>query len=1387
MTKLPDEIHLNNSVVAENTSGTNSVPDDLALADPSLITAKNSFFGTVETITGPGSTNNINGGGDPGLVVLRDNGGTTRTRNLSVSSALLDVGDNTLIPGGVTLDANGNARILDGTVDIGATESGRPPTLLRIERHDPVEEVTNADALTFRVTFSENVTGLSDLGDFVVSGTGSFGNSVGVTAVNQVAIAAYDVTVSGSPLADFEGTVGLDLSSEQNIVDDHGITLLGGEPAIDESYTLDNSGPTSTMVSPPRLPATSLFNFPGEIIVNTIDSAGIATVEIAVMTPFEEFYDGTSFSSSAPVYFTATELGNGNYSIPMNANAFPFTQNFFAQVRATDSAGNVTEGLLPSGFFGFTTDLVVDSAVDESDGDYSVGDRSLREAIELANGSQAKETIKFDASLAGQTITLNGQRLRVTDGLTIDASDLTGGLTVNANFQSGVLHASGGDDLTLRGLNITGGSSLDVGAGVRFESTGTLTIERSTVRGNVSAQSGGGILVRDGELSLRDSTVHANRSNQRGGGIAVIGGGATITGSTISGNRTDADWGGGLYANTGTVTIESSTITQNQSIINGGGLVTFGPTTFSNTIVAGNVASGPAPDFAGTGSNFAGDFNLLGTGDRVSGTANRLGFTFATAMLGSLADNGGPTRTHIPLPGSPLIDAGNSSLPTDQRGRTRPIVFVGVPNAPGGDGSDIGAVELQELPSLIVTTTSDVVVAEDGVTSLREAVDFANRQPGADTITFDPMLAGQTIYLSTDGNAIIIDDSVTIDGDIDNDGTADITIDADSGAGQDDADSAVISIVSTVDTTHQVTLEGLIIRDGNHSSGGGGIHVAENAGDLALINSSVLDNVAAEDGGGISSRTGNLTLMGSTVSGNSTTNTFGYGGGGIFAYSGSVTLTGSVVSGNTSAASASGAFSGGGGINTQTASVSLTNSRVSGNTSASSGGGIYSYSGSIALDNTTIDGNSAVNFDGGGIHSYSGGVTLTRSTVSGNDSGRDGGGIDSSRFGSLTLINSTVSGNTSGSTGGGLFVSRSVSIESSTIFANSSTGNGGGVLSFGSATINNSIVAGNSGGSVPNLAGPTSFTGDFNLVGPGDQVSGTGNRANIDDPLLGPLADNGGPTRTHALLPGSPAINAGDPNFDPNATTPPMIHDQRGSGFARIDGGRVDTGAFELQISPVTVALTRQDPGGEVTSADTLQFRAEFSEPVQSIDSADFTVSGGSTGGIARVVPIAGTGEAIYLITVSGGDLASFNGRVGIDLSPTQNITDLALNALSSDEPGVDETYLVDNTAPQVASVVLDDGTAQRSVIRSITVTFDSQVIFDAGALDLRTSAGDIVNVATDIAPGIATHQVVLRFPDAFGGTLADGNYRLRILETHIRDAAGQQFGWRRRRQCGGR
>jgi hypothetical protein len=121
-------------------------------------------------------------------------------------------------------------------------------------------------------------------------------------------------------------------------------------------------------------------------------------------------------------------------------------------------------------------------------------------------------------------------------------------------------------------------------------------------------------------------------------------------------------------------------------------------------------------------------------------------------------------------------------------------------------------------------------------------------------------------------------------------------------------------------------------------------------------------------------------------------------------------------------------------------------------------------------------------------------------------------------------------------------------------------------------------------------------------------------------------------------------------------------------------------------------SITRQTPTTSLTDADTLVFRATFSEDVQNVDEKDFAV----TGTTATVTGVSKVSAAVYDLTVSGGDLANYNGTVGLDLAAGQNITDLASNALPATEPAIDETYAIQNSTgstgpklvPQTSNVV---------------------------------------------------------------------------------------------------
>ncbi len=212
---------------------------------------------------------------------------------------------------------------------------------------------------------------------------------------------------------------------------------------------------------------------------------------------------------------------------------------------------------------------------------------------------------------------------------------------------------------------------------------------------------------------------------------------------------------------------------------------------------------------------------------------------------------------------------------------------------------------------------------------------------------------------------------------------------------------------------------------------------------------------------------------------------------------------------------------------------------------------------------------------GGGIEVQGGHLTVTNSTITGNRA-LTGGGISICSTCSLTLRNSTISGNFAPSNfGGGIRINGTATIDSSTIVDNQAASGGGGAIAVGggTTTVTNSILANSTDGSSSvqdcrNISGVVT-DGGYNLVEtPGNcSFTGTGSITG-QDPVLGALANNGGPTSTHALLDGSPAINNGNTA---------LTTDQRGYGRPAPAGGSDDIGAYEKDATPLAVTLASFD------------------------------------------------------------------------------------------------------------------------------------------------------------------------------------------------------------------
>ncbi len=786
---------------------------------------------------------------------------------------------------------------------------------------------------------------------------------------------------------------------------------------------------------------------------------------------------------------------------------------------------------------------------------------------------------------------------------------VTGGtFSNNASEDGGGIYeqGDGGDppnlvkvtDSTFSDNGATGSSSISGGGGF-YNQGGTVSISGSTLSGNTAIHGGGGIFANAGALTIMDSTLSGNSvtgSTGPGGGLYQTDGTLSITNSTVAGNSAE-NVGAGIDISAGTLKAVNCTIADNTepsagARLGGGLNVDQGTVTLDNTIVALNTdGTGPGAtpdnlylDGGGTVSSASAN-NLIGAGADNSGlTSDSNGNLVGVADpgLGRLVDNGGPTLTIAVLAGSPAVDAGNPALAVDPQGHTLTTDQrgTGFPRILNGT-VDIGAFEqpldLGSPTVYIVDLTSDSgasTSATEGdilycVTQANANTNLAGSEIEFDSTVFsaatpEPIALSSTLELNPPSGPELIEGL----------GASIVTISGNGGVGATD--------VFSVDNGVTATLSGLTISHGDigiddagtltltnctiDNNLGGGI---ANTGTTTVTNSAIDDNgeaVSGTFGGGIDN-TGTLTVTDCTLSGNLA------GAGGGIDNSGPLTITGSTLSGNSAKVF-------GGGID-NFAPLTITDSTIEDNSVGANGeGGGIQNGGALSISDCTIEDNSASQADstaddagGGGLYN-SGTAAIAGSTLSGN-SGAFGGAIYVAT-GTVTVTNSTLAGNTAAD-GGGIENESdgSTTITSSTLAGNSATrDDGGGIDNEGTAVLYNTIVATNVGGSgaaapANDITGKVSSSSASNLVGTGGSgglLNGNnGNLVGVADPDLGTLADNGGPTQTIALLAGSPAIGAGNPNLavDPEGNALPT--DQRGTGFARTVDGKVDIGAFEVQ------------------------------------------------------------------------------------------------------------------------------------------------------------------------------------------------------------------------------
>jgi CSLREA domain-containing protein len=418
-------------------------------------------------------------------------------------------------------------------------------------------------------------------------------------------------------------------------------------------------------------------------------------------------------------------------------------------------------------------------------------------------------------------------------------------------------------------------------------------------------------------------------------------------------------------------------------------------------------------------------------------------------------------------------------------------------------------------------------------------------------------------------------------------------------------------------------------------------------------------------------------------------------GGGIRNY-GTLTLNNSVVMLNT--ADIGGGISNGGIAGT----VTLNNSSVSLNTAEGvHGGGIDNREGSLTLDNCTIAHNDADD-NGGGIAIDHGVVTLDSCTVSGNDAGGGGGGIYNF-WGNLTLDNCTVSGNDADMDGGGIYHNYGVqTLNNSTVARNTADddnddlGDGGGVrVGYGTVSVMNTIVGDNQdrSGEAHDCSGYLTSQG-YNLVEDttGCTILGdTTSNITGSDPDLGPLAYNGGPTWTHALQTGSPAIEQ-IPNGT-NGCQAGVSTDQRGyrrAGGAGYGGSLCDIGAYEYETAPPVVRFSswlgiyvQDENGGTATITVTLNAASGNTVTVDYATSDSTATAGSDYTAVSGTLTFnPGVTSQTFTVPILDDALEEGNEIVVLTLSNPTNAT------IGDPNPGV-LVIVDDESAPPVSPVYL--------------------------------------------------------------------------------------------------
>ena len=762
--------------------------------------------------------------------------------------------------------------------------------------------------------------------------------------------------------------------------------------------------------------------------------------------------------------------------------------------------------------------------------------------------------------------------------------------------------------------NIAYGDDADNGGGGIFNNGGTLDISgTANINQNMAAGisgSGGGILSTSGMVNVNDMNMISNKANRAGGGIEIIDGTMLIRDSEITNNRfvkANPGNGGGIHV-TGIANVHliGGNVNGNQAPNEGGGLWNQKGSTMDieYTWVINNDAYGNKAQAGGAGIyNNGGDLNIYQqariVGNRARGASASGGGILSVdgniiitdaLVYENRANRAGGAIELI----EGVLEVTNSKIYDN---------YFGDAPKPGNGGA------LHVTGSATVTFNGGSVYNNiapneggalwngSGIMTINGTT-ISNNTAAGSTIA-DPLeIKGGGAIFANDNGTLIINEGTLIDGNFATGaggsgggilmatnstlkimGSADAPVtlsnNAANRAGGAIEDWSLNTSVSMLDYVNfKGNSAGVDIPDFTATAtpgNGGAIHIT-GPGSMNINDASATGNMAAAEGGAFWNSAATMTIYDSNfdsnmASGADATN----GGGALFNNGGTLNVWNSSITNN----EAKGASGSGGGIqNVDGGSLTVNNTIIAANMAMRAGGGIEDNSaagvGSVRLSEVTLAENTTGSApgNGGGFHlTGPGNSWLERVTVSNNSAANEGGGVWNGS-GNMNISTSTISGNSTEGDGGGIYnLAGGIFVSASTVVNNTATGIGGGIDNDpmgGQTTLRSSIVALNNASTGKDLGDDGSFvSSDYNLIGQDDLNVFTakandseGTSASPIDPMIGPLADNGGPTQTHELMKGSLAYNAGNPNdMDP---------DQRGEP---VFGARRDMGSYEAQSS----------------------------------------------------------------------------------------------------------------------------------------------------------------------------------------------------------------------------